>query len=420
MSEWTSKKLREVIGHPIAGTRPAGGVNTETEGIPSLGGENILSDGGITFENLNRVPLAFYKSMPRGRLQPLDVLINKDGAQTGKVGLYKGDFLDACVNEHLFILRNNNGAIDQGFLFYSVLLPETQTKIARRITGSAQPGLNTTFVNAVDILVPVNSGEQRRIAKILSTLDETIEQTKALIAKYQEIKVGLMQDLFTRGVTPDGRLRPTRDQAPHLYKKSPLGWIPKEWKFGVLDGFSDIHNNLRKPISAEVRETMHGEYPYYGPTGILDYINEFLVEGEFCLIGEDGDHFLKFVEWPMTILVRGRFNVNNHAHILSGRNGATTRWLHAFFLNRDITFHLTRQGAGRFKLNKAALKNLPICVPDPAEQYEILDRIEAAQSSIEAQNRQLDKLRQQKHGLMHDLLTGRVRVKVDESKESSA
>jgi type I restriction enzyme S subunit len=146
----------------------------------------------------------------------------------------------------------------------------------------------------------------------------------------------------------------------------------------------------------------------------LDYINEFLVEGEFCLIGEDGDHFLKFAEWPMTILVGGRFNVNNHAHILSGRNGATTRWLHAFFLNRDITFHLTRQGAGRFKLNKAALKKLPICVPDPAEQYEVLDRIEAAQSSIKAQNRQLDKLRQQKHGLMQDLLTGRVRVKADE------
>ncbi len=72
--------------------------------------------------------------------------------------------------------------------------------------------------------------QQRRIAEILSTLDETIEQTEALIAKYQQIKAGLMHDLFTRGVTPDGKLRPTRAEAPQLYKESPLGWIPKEWE----------------------------------------------------------------------------------------------------------------------------------------------------------------------------------------------
>ena len=121
----------------------------------------------------------------------------------------------------------------------------------------------------------------------------------------------------------------------------------------MLDQFCEIHNNLRKPIASEIREAMRGAYPYYGPTGILDYINEFLVEGEYCLIGEDGDHFLKFAKQPMTLLVTGRFNVNNHAHILTGRNGATTKWLHAFFMHRDITLHLTHQGAGRLKLVEA-------------------------------------------------------------------
>ena len=57
-----------------------------------------------------------------------------------------------------------------------------------------------------------------------------IEQTETLIAKYQQIKAGLMHDLFTRGVTPDGKLRPTRAEAPQLYQESPLGWIPKEWE----------------------------------------------------------------------------------------------------------------------------------------------------------------------------------------------
>jgi type I restriction enzyme S subunit len=80
--------------------------------------------------------------------------------------------------------------------------------------------------------------EQKRIAEILSTVDEAIEQTEALIAKYQQIKAGLMHDLFTRGVTPDGRLRPTRILAPHLYKESPLGWIPKEWEVKPLSAFT--------------------------------------------------------------------------------------------------------------------------------------------------------------------------------------
>src|SRR5205807_710318 len=76
--------------------------------------------------------------------------------------------------------------------------------------------------------------EQHNIADILSTLDGTIEQTEALIAKYQQIKAGLMHDLFTRGLTADGRLRPTRTEAPHLYKQSPLGWIPEEWGFSTI------------------------------------------------------------------------------------------------------------------------------------------------------------------------------------------
>lgn len=71
-------------------------------------------------------------------------------------------------------------------------------------------------------------------AEILSTVDEAIEQTEALIAKTQQIKAGLMHDLFTRGVTANGQLRPPREEAPQLYKQSPLGWIPREWDAGHL------------------------------------------------------------------------------------------------------------------------------------------------------------------------------------------
>ena len=70
-----------------------------------------------------------------------------------------------------------------------------------------------------------------KIARILQTIDQAIEKTEALIEKYQQIKAGLMHDLFTRGIGADGKLRPPREQAPELYQQTPIGWIPKEWDF---------------------------------------------------------------------------------------------------------------------------------------------------------------------------------------------
>src|SRR3990172_7053571 len=111
------------------------------------------------------------------------------------------------------------------------------------------------------------------------------------------------------------------------------------------------------PISQTVREKMAGTFPYYGPTSIQGYINEYRVEGEYALIGEDGDHFLKWQDQPMTQLVAGRFNVNNHAHLIKGTKNLTA-WFYYYFSRRDLTPYLTRQGAGRFKLTEGTLKEI--------------------------------------------------------------
>ena len=432
MSMWSSKKLREVIGRPISGSRPAGGVNTETEGIPSLGGENVLSEGGVTFENLNRVPAAFFKSMPKGRLQPLDVLINKDGAQTGKVGLYKGNFPEACVNEHLFILRNINGGIDQRFLFYSALLPDTQAKIARRITGSAQPGLNTTFVDAVDILVPPSSHEQERIAEILSTLDEAIEQTETLIAKYQQIKAGLMHDLFTRGVTPDGRLRPAH--APHLYKESPLGWIPKEWEVKALRQVATYQHGRPFPSTDYSDEGVLLLRPgNLHVSGIVRFDAAHTTRVPERWLRECPEFVLKQQDIVMNLTAQsledqflGRVCIVRNAE-LSLLNQRIARFFprqtdHHFlyWLLRSLQFRnqidRTTQGTKVQHIYNTDLNRIVFAVPSsPQEQEHIAALLLTVTESLLASKSSVEKLRQQKHGLMHDLLTGRVRVKVAEA-----
>jgi type I restriction enzyme S subunit len=89
--------------------------------------------------------------------------------------------------------------------------------------------------------------KQRKIATILSTIDTAIEKTEALIEKYQHIKAGLMHDLFTRGVLPNGQLRPPCEQAPELYQETAIGWIPREWK---LQSANVVLESWIQPVDA--------------------------------------------------------------------------------------------------------------------------------------------------------------------------
>ncbi|MVM42108.1 hypothetical protein GO730_37950 [Spirosoma sp. HMF3257] len=148
--------------------------------------------------------------------------------------------------------------------------------------------------------------------------------------------------------------------------------IPNDWRFSTVGKSLLIRNNLRFPISEEEREKIPGDYPYYGPTKVQGYVDHYRVEGKYALIGEDGDHFLKFKELQMTLLVEGKFNVNNHAHIIEGTDQCTTEWFYYFFAHRDLFSHLTRQGVGRYKLTKDALQRLPIQLPPSPNNEKLL------------------------------------------------
>lgn len=297
--------------------------------------------------------------------------------------------------------------VETGYLYFN-LLDILYYINANYFQGSGLKHLQKKDFKKHLIRYPESIDEQRQIARILSKVDETISQTEQLIAKYHRLKTGLMQDLLTKGIDAHGNIR---SEATHTFKDSPLGRIPTEWDCVKLGLLIELYNNKRQPISSLIRAKMIGEYPYYGATGIIDHINEYKVDGEFVLFGEDGDHFLKWARQEQTSLVNGKFNVSNHAHIVKGTDKCSTKWIHYFFSHRDITYYLTRQGAGRFKLNKASLLSLPILLPkDTNEQFAILSKIEKANSSLLSLESNLAKLHAQKIGLMQDLLSGKVRV----------
>lgn len=411
MADWIKYFLKDALQTMQSGSRPKGGVSTNSGNIPSLGGENIKQSGGIVLDNINMVSQAFFENMTKGILRDNDVLINKDGANTGKVGWYKNSlFENASINEHVFLLRGKNGLLDNGFLYYYLLSDYGQRQIKNKISGSAQPGLNSRFINEFILYISKDISEQRQIAYFISTIDNAITLTEQLISKNKSLKSGLLHDLLSFGIDKHGNLR---SEETHQFKESPLGRIPVEWDASTIQKSCLVRNQYRKPISQDVRARMMGEYRYYGPTGILDYLNEYLVEGKYVLLGEDGDHFLKYLFQEQTILVEGKFNVNNHAHILEGTKSCLTEWIHLFFNHRDITLFLTRQGAGRYKLNKNSLLNLCIAIPPIQEQREILKRFTSLKIKHQNDISQLSKLQSLKTGLMQDLLSGKVRLPVE-------
>ncbi|NVJ62405.1 MAG: restriction endonuclease subunit S [Gammaproteobacteria bacterium] len=193
-------------------------------------------------------------------------------------------------------------------------------------------------------------------------------------------------------------------------------FVPDGWNFSTVENTFNIKNNLRKPISETERSKIPGKYPYYGPTKVQGYIGTYEQDGDYVLIGEDGDHFLKYKNMPMTQLISGKCTVNNHAHIIEETKEATKEWFYYYFMHRDIFSFLTRQGAGRFKLNKAALEKIPLLVPPLPEQKKIAKILSTWDKAIATTEKLLANSHQQKKALMQQLLTGKKRL-LDENGE---
>jgi len=227
-----------------------------------------------------------------------------------------------------------------------------------------------------------------------------------MMAKTKNSQNQDLQDEKMNRITEDKSSKSANSENPASDK-----WeIPSDWEVKPVGVAFKICNNLRLPISEEERNKIKGIYPYYGPTKIQDYINEYRVDGKYALIGEDGDHFLKWKELPMTLLVEGKFNVNNHAHIILGEDNLT-EWFFYYFNSKELTPHLTRQGAGRYKLTKDSLSKILCPLPPLPEQTAISQLLSTWDNAITNTQALIAQKELRKKWLMQNLLTGKMRLK---------
>jgi len=178
--------------------------------------------------------------------------------------------------------------------------------------------------------------------------------------------------------------------------------LPDGWTSKTLQDVVEIHNTKRQPLNGREREGHKGIYPYCGANGVVDYIDDYRFDGEYVLIAEDGGYWGK--HQPSSYIMRGKFWVNNHAHVVSAKDGETTN---VFFSN--IVNYLNIDpfigGDARGKLTKAILTQLAIPLPPFPEQKKIAHILSAVQRAIEARGRIIQTTTELKKALMHRLFT---------------
>lgn len=138
--------------------------------------------------------------------------------------------------------------------------------------------------------------------------------------------------------------------------------IPEGWEVNYLNNVCKILNNKRKPISGIERELVQGVYPYYGAMGIVDYINNFIFDGTYLLVSEDGVYVTDKNGYPSLQYVWGKFWVNNHAHILQGNDSISTEYLKLALKNTNVSHLVT--GAAQPKINLGNLSSILLQIPD--------------------------------------------------------
>lgn len=140
------------------------------------------------------------------------------------------------------------------------------------------------------------------------------------------------------------------------------GVCPSNWETGCVEDIAEFFDSMRKPLSSLERADMERIYPYYGAVSIVDYVDDYIFDGEYLLVSEDGIYVVDENGHPLIQHISGKFWANNHAHILKGKAGFNEDSLYLFLANTNMAPIVT--GAAQPKINQANLKNFPITTPD--------------------------------------------------------
>lgn len=252
--------------------------------------------------------------------------------------------------------------------------------------GMAIKGFTKNDIATLILSFPASRQKQQKIATCLTALDDLISAATGRLDALKQHKQGLMQQLFpAEGETvPRLRFPEFRDD--------------DTWQIKLLGKVAKNCDSKRMPITEEDR--IKGDVPYYGASGIIDYVHDYIFDEDLLCISEDGANLVTRI-YPIAFSISGRSWINNHAHVLKFKKSYTQVIVQNYLNLVSLKDYLT--GMAQPKLNRAMLDIIPIPIPESKEQQKIAACLTALDDLISAQTQKIAKLKTHKRGLMQQL-----------------
>lgn len=272
-----------------------------------------------------------------GILDYTDNFNSEGGIVIGRVGVYCGS---VYLPSGKYWVSDNaiSGKVKENTdLRFAYYLLKNLHLNERRI-GTSQPLLTQEILNSIEVDIP-SKEIQKKIGRVLELLDKKILQNEQINDNLEQQASILYKHLF-----------------PYVLSDE----LPDGWDIGTLGEIIEIHDSKRIPLSGAERAKMKKIYPYYGAASLMDYVDDYIFEGKYLLLGEDGTVIDDF-GYPILQYVWGKFWVNNHAHILTGKSGFNVESLYMLLKQTSVKAIVT--GAVQAKISQANLRSIPILIP---------------------------------------------------------
>lgn len=389
MAEWKEYTVADVISTVIdyRGKTPKKlGGDWSDSGYRALSAKNIKTGKIVQPESIRYVSADMYKCWMKEEVQKEDIFITSE-APFGQIYYWNSDE-KIVLSQRLFAVRVNQRFYPKYIYFY-MTSSFFQSELDGRATGTTVVGLRQPELLKCKIFAP-DYQEQKRIADILWCIEQKINNNEAINNNLEQQAKALYKDWFF-------------DYSPF----SADGTLPNDWRIGTVNDIIQLHDSKRVPLSGAERDKMAKIYPYYGATSLMDYVDNYLFDGIYLLLGEDGT-VVDSLGFPILQYVYGQFWVNNHAHIITGKGGFSVEELYLFFSLTNIKSIVT--GAVQQKVSQQNLKKVPAVIPSKEALNafdELIQPIFAQIRNLREENISLAKLRDT---LLPKLMSGELDV----------
>lgn len=295
-----------------------------------------------------------------------------------------------------FLVSTGFAVIDVDFekavpdYIYYVLTQKEVTEHLQAIAEqsvSAYPSIKPSDIENLELFLP-DRITQEKIVAILNSIDEKIKQNNEINNNLEQQAQALFKARFVDFLSFNGEMS-------------------LNWRSGTVSEVIELHDSKRIPLSSRERTALAKVYPYYGATSIMDYVDRYLFDGIYLLLGEDGT-VVDNAGYPILQYVEGKFWVNNHAHILTGKNGFTVELLYLLFSLTNVASIVT--GAVQPKISQANLNKVPIIIPSIEELRMMDDQVQPMFAQIRNLRAENERLATVRDTLLPKLMNGELDV----------